>query len=375
VLAEAGGRRGSQRGGLSGPCPSDPRRSRLVSYLADAHSIEEQALTQLRAAPDIVGEMRLARIFREHLAETERHERLVRERLEAHDADPSRVKDLAGKAGGVGMVLFARSQPDTPGKLTAHAFSYEHMELAAYALLERAAKAAGDEETARVAKESAEEEQAMADRLEAAFGAAVEASLRDLEPDNLGVRVDKYLVDAHAIEKQAIQVLEAGPELIADEGLARLFREHLEETRGHDRRVTERLEQRGAKPSKTQDILLRLGGVNIGAFFGAQPDTTRKLAGFAFAFRHLEIAAYELLKRVAQKAGDAQAIALADAILAKERTAAESIASTWDRAMSQEMAEKTPAAAPKPTRSLASPFALAAMPGLTITNLSVLIPA
>lgn len=52
----------------------------------------------------------------------------MRERLEAHAADPSRLKDVAGRAGGIGMVLFARVQPDTPGKLVAHAYSYEHME-------------------------------------------------------------------------------------------------------------------------------------------------------------------------------------------------------------------------------------------------------
>ena len=43
----------------------------LVKYLSDAHSIEEQALQQLRAAPDAAGDPELARIFREHLAETE----------------------------------------------------------------------------------------------------------------------------------------------------------------------------------------------------------------------------------------------------------------------------------------------------------------
>jgi len=45
-------------------------------------------------------------------------------------------------------------------------------------------------------------------------------------------------------------------------------------------------------------VLLRIGGVNLGAFFGAQPDTPSKLAGFAFGFEHLEIAAYEQLLRV-----------------------------------------------------------------------------
>jgi len=44
----------------------------LTKYLTDAHSIEEQALQQLRAAPDIADDEELARVFREHLTETER---------------------------------------------------------------------------------------------------------------------------------------------------------------------------------------------------------------------------------------------------------------------------------------------------------------
>lgn len=295
----------------------------------------------MRAAPKIAGEERLERIFRAHLAETERHERLVRERLETHDADPSRLKDLAGKAGGLGMVLFARSQPDTPGKLTAHAYAYEHMELAAYELLRRAALAAGDDETARVAEEIAAEERAMALRLEGSFDVAVEASLRDLAPDDLGEQLDEYLADAHAIEQQAIQMLEAGPKLVEDDELAGLFRRHLEQTRDQERRLSARLEARGASPSKLKDLALRAGGLNLGGFFGAQPDTTPKLAGFAFAFEHLEIAAYELLRRVAAKAGDGETVGVAEQILAEERAAARDIASTWDRTMRMEMAART----------------------------------
>jgi ferritin-like metal-binding protein YciE len=316
-------------------------QEQLVKYLADAHSIEEQALTQLRTAPKIAADERLARIFREHLAETERHERLVRERLEAHGAEPSKLKDLAGKAGGLGMLLFARSQPDTPGKLTAHAFAYEHMEVAAYELLGRAARAAGDGETGRVAAEIAAEEGEMAVRLESAFDAAVEASLRDLAPDDLDEQLDSYLADAHAIEQQALQLLEAGPALVGDEGLAKLFRDHLEETRAHEEGVARRLADRGAGPSKVKDTALRIGGLNLGGFFGGQPDTTAKLAGFAFAFEHLEVAAYELLKRVAARAGDEDTVKLAERILAEERAAARSVAATWDRTMRQEMATRT----------------------------------
>src|SRR5690242_21900822 len=93
----------------------------LVKYLTDAHSIEEQALAQMRAAPGIAEDERLATAFKEHHAETERHEQLTRERLAAHGAKPSRLKDVVMAVGGKGFVLFARSQPDTDGKLATHA--------------------------------------------------------------------------------------------------------------------------------------------------------------------------------------------------------------------------------------------------------------
>jgi ferritin-like metal-binding protein YciE len=315
------------------------KQKRLFAYLADAHSIEEQALTQMRAAPSIAGDKRLAAAFEQHLLETERHERLVRERLEAQGAEPSQVKDLAGKAGGWGMLLFARSQPDTPGKLTAHAFSYEHMELATYELLGRAALLAGDEATAAVAEEIAAEERRMGERLEGLFDVAVEASLRSVATDDLGDHLNTYLRDAHAIEQQAVRLLQLGPKLVDDEELAALFREHLDQTRGHSQRLSERLQARDAGPSKLKDLALGLGGVNVGAFFAAQPDTTTKLSGFAFAFEHLEIAAYELLRGVAARASDGETVAAAEAILGEERVAAAKIAATWDRTMGAEMGE------------------------------------
>ncbi|HEY0390588.1 MAG TPA: DUF892 family protein [Solirubrobacterales bacterium] len=307
---------------------------KLVKQLADVHSIEAQALTQMRKAPALAGDERLAAIFAEHLTETEGHEHRVRERLEAHGADPSTSKDLAGKAGGLGMILFAYVQPDTPGKLTAHAFSYEHMELAAYELLKQTAEAAGDAETASMASEIAAEEQGMADRLEAAFELAVDASLRDGKGKAPETRLNRYLADAHAIEQQASQLLKVAPKLVKDEELKRIFRMHLEETEGHERLIRERLQARGAKPSKAKDAALGVGGIGVGAFFAAQPDTTAKLTGFAFAFEHLEIAAYRLLARVARRAGDEETELVAERIQAEEREAGNRLSRSWQRAAS-----------------------------------------
>jgi ferritin-like metal-binding protein YciE/nucleoside-diphosphate-sugar epimerase len=326
-----GARLDDLRTGVGGRQWSRDREEQLRKYLGDVHSIEEQALVQMRAAPGIAGDERLARIFEQHLIETEAQERRVRERLQALGGDPSKLKDLAGRGGGAGMVLFARSQPDSPGKLIAHAFAYEHMELAAYELLRRLAERAGDGETAGIAAAIAAEEQGMADRLAESFDLAVEASLAGVGPDRLGEHLDRYLADAHAIEQQAIELLESASTRVDEKELANLFREHLEETRGHSEQVEILLRARGASPSLVKDAALRAGGINLAAFFGAQPDTTTKLAGFAFAFEHLEIAAYELLKRVAERAGDEQVVSAAKEILAEERAEAKKIAATWDR--------------------------------------------
>lgn len=312
---------------------TDSAEQQLIKYLADAHAVEEQALAQLRAAPKIAGDERLAAAFAQHLEETEGHERGVRARLEAHGADPSTFKDLAGRAGGWGMILFARSQPDTPGKLTFHAFSYESMEFATYELLRLAAEAAGDEDTAEVASSIAAEESRMAERLAGLFDAAVEASLREVPAEDLDHHLDHYLEDAHALEQQAAQMLAAAPKLVDDELLIEAFRDHREETEGHKRRVEERLEARGASPSRIKDLALRAGALNLGAFFGAQPDTTPKLAGFAYAFENLELGGYELLRRVAERAGDEQTAAMAREVAAEEREAAAKVAATWERAM------------------------------------------
>ena len=311
----------------------------LVKYLADAHSIEEQALIQLRLAPKIAGDERLAAIFSEHLEETERQKRLVDERLGAHGGDPSRIKDLVMKAGGAGFALFAATQPDTPGKLTAHAYSYEHLELASYELLGRVAERAGDRETADVARRIRDEERAMGERLAASFDDAVAASLRDQQPDDLREQLTKYLADAHAIEAQAIQLLSKGPDIVKEPELARVFSEHLEETRRQQELVAGRLEALGGSPSRIKDAAMRLGALNWGGFFAAQPDTPGKLAAFAYAFEHLEIAGYEELRRVAQRAADPETVEVADRILLEERAAAERTASLFDRALDASLEE------------------------------------
>jgi ferritin-like metal-binding protein YciE len=143
----------------------------------------------------------------------------------------------------------------------------------------------------------------------------------------------RYLQDAHAIESQALQLLSAAPALAGDGDLRKAFEEHLEETRAQQAAVEARLSAHGARPSRFKSVLLRVGGLNLGGFFGAQPDTPLKLAGFAFAFEHLEVAAYEELRRVAERAGDEETARLAERIAGEERAAAAAVRSCFEEAV------------------------------------------
>src|ERR1041384_5316042 len=172
----------------------------LTKYLTDAHSIEEQALAQLRTAPDLAGDDELSENYREHLRETKGHEQRIRSLLEARGAKPSLAKDTVMKVGGKGFLLFARLNPDTPGKLHAHALSYEALELSSYELLRGVAERAGEDSVVQVAEQIGRDERAMMDRLESTFEVAVDASLRAIGRDDFTEQLRKYLSDAHAIE-------------------------------------------------------------------------------------------------------------------------------------------------------------------------------
>ncbi len=318
--------------------PNNTPEEQLVKYLTDAHSIEKQALAQLKMAPKVAGHPKLEQAFKEHLAETEGQEKLVDQRLEAHGASPSKIKDAVMVAGGVGFAMFASLQPDTPGKLTAHSYSYEALEQASYEALISVAEKVGDAETVEAGRRIRDQEIAMKNRLADCFDEAVEASLEKKSPDDIDKQLNKYLSDAHAIEKQALQLLEKGQGISGDDKLASLFAEHLEETKEHAHLVEERLTAREGRTNSLKDAALSLGALNWGGFFAGQPDTPGKLCAFAFAFEHLEIASYELLERVAERAADGHTVQMAERILAQEREAARKLELALDQAVESSLA-------------------------------------
>ncbi len=305
-------------------------QAQCLHFLSDMESVEQQALAQLVDAPAAAGDRRLADLLAEHHEETRLQAELVRARLEAAGQSPSGFKDAIMKLGGKSFLAFAKSQPETPGRLAVHAYAYEAMEWAGYQLLSAFAQYAGDHATDEVARTIAPQERIMMDRLEGTFDGAEHASHPNGPPDKQDLR--KHIAEAHALESQSAELMKKAADLAGDDRLAGMYRAHLEETRGHAASLEKRLTELGGSTSTLKDAALALGAIEWGLFFQTQTDRAAKVAAFAYACEHLEIGAYEMLRRAAIHAGDADTANLAEAILEQERAMTDRIADGFDAA-------------------------------------------
>lgn len=151
----------------------------LIKYLNDAHAMEMQSMEMLEKAIEIAGDLQLAQLYRGHLNDTRDHERYVKQRLEAMGESPSTLKNLAGKAGAMGLGMLAQAMPDTPAKLAGLAFAYENFEVAAYTMLRKVGEIAGDEETVSMCDRILPSEKQAAAVIEENLDLAVQRSLEE----------------------------------------------------------------------------------------------------------------------------------------------------------------------------------------------------
>jgi ferritin-like metal-binding protein YciE len=151
-------------------------QQKLVDYIEDAHALEQNVLQMLNSMAATTQDEEILQEIEHHKVETERHEELLRGRLEALGATPSIRKEtqslVAALAKGV-------SDQVRGGKNARDAFVTEHVEIAAYELLERLAQRAGDEETARIAREIRADEQAMAQKIAARWDKSLDLTLAE----------------------------------------------------------------------------------------------------------------------------------------------------------------------------------------------------
>src|SRR5918912_2483326 len=111
----------------------------LVEELKDAHAMEQQSLQLLRAADNarVAGDPQLHALYRGHVVETEEHVKMIESRLEAHDAARSFMSDLGGRVAALGIGSGVLASPDTPAKLVAVPFAFQHFPIASYKVFAR----------------------------------------------------------------------------------------------------------------------------------------------------------------------------------------------------------------------------------------------
>jgi ferritin-like metal-binding protein YciE len=305
-------------------------RTELARFLSDMYSVEQQSIAQLISAPALAGDKRCSNHFRQHYAETEKHLRLIRERLDSHEASVSVIKTLIMKAGGKSLLLFALTQPETPGKLAVHSYSHEAMEWAGYEILARLAKSADDPQTLAVAFTIRNQEQTMMERLEGDFDAAEEASHGAIYPEQMRNHLRRHLREAHALEIQSANLIQRAKEAANDPLFAEVCNKHFEQSRKHAKMLRERLDFLGAKPCKLEDSALSFRGWNWNFFLKLHSDRPAKIAGFAYAREHLKTAGYALLARTAKRACDTETGELCLSLMTEQRAMANRVAGTFD---------------------------------------------
>ena len=157
----------------------DQLKAQLIRHIDDAHAMEQNVLRMLDGMISTTDDPQILDALEHHKVQTQHHSDRMAERLEAHDAMPSTVKQIGGVLGALAKMPLDFVRGEKAGRNARDGYATEHLEIASYELLRRIAEKAGDEETATAAKQIIAEERAMATLLEENWDRIAELSLRE----------------------------------------------------------------------------------------------------------------------------------------------------------------------------------------------------
>jgi ferritin-like metal-binding protein YciE len=149
--------------------------------------------------------------------------------------------------------------------------------------------------------------------------------------ETLQEKLADYVEDALALEEGIVDNLDSMIRSLDDLELAQMLQRHRLVGRGNAERLKHRLEQlgRGELP-----IRKRIEGMAVSLVKGVtdavRSDAPGKVGRDAYIMASTQIAAYELLKRLAANCGDAETAELAETQLASAKEHADEIAGQWD---------------------------------------------
>ncbi len=135
----------------------------LLDWLRDAHAMEQQAETMLKATTSrLENYPTLKARLESHIDETREQARLIKSCIDRRGSGTSAVKDMAAKATATAQGLSGMFVSDEVVKGAMASYTFEHMEIASYRCLIAAADAVGDAETSRICQQILKQEEAMA---------------------------------------------------------------------------------------------------------------------------------------------------------------------------------------------------------------------
>jgi len=147
---------------------------------------------------------------------------------------------------------------------------------------------------------------------------------------SMTAQLAKHIDEAIAMEENVKRMLDGMIGTMDEPQIVDLLEHHKAETEQHSQRLRRRLEAHGASPSMVREV----GGI-IGALAKMPLDLMRgekagRHARDAYATEHMEIASYQLLERVALRAGDEETAEVARQNRAEEEAMASKLDELWD---------------------------------------------
>ena len=118
-----------------------------------------------------------------------------------------------------------------------------------------------------------------------------------------------------------------------------MLRHHKEETERHEQRLAERLDALGVGTSTLKQAQTVAAALMKGAADQVRGDQAGKNARDGFTTEHMEIATYQLLERLADRAGDTSTAEVARQNRSEEEEMARKIDANWDRLLELTLAE------------------------------------
>ena len=157
----------------------DKLQQKLADYVEDAHAMEQNDLKMLDSIISTTDDPQVKEMVEHHKRETEEHERRLRERLEAMGRGTSARKQAQAVGAALLKGVGDMARGDKAGKNARDGYTAEHLEIAAYQLLERLAKKAGDAETAEAARLNRADEEEMARRIDQSWDRTLNLTLEE----------------------------------------------------------------------------------------------------------------------------------------------------------------------------------------------------